>query len=476
MKYTKTTSAYSLASTYDKTIKITQPKLISFPNYLPPSNAKFIETKNMSNNEEAERINKEGENLKEKVNTINKENAKKEKEPKKKSEMERNILKYYENPFLYMDYLLEKVFQNRYINSLSDDEIKEIIKKDYENLLSKLAKKFGDFAKRQKIYLKSCEAEINKRLLIKRNKYKLKENAEFQSEPLYKGENIIDILGEGGRDKFNVMVNSKKNLAHDITDEPESRFHTEKLSKEALSCLKLNQIEVPKKEFLVVKDIHLDNNELFQHRKELDLERNKKKNEEEFIKLMVENYEKNSKNKNMIFDDLYNRNIQYYDKMKNENEKDFEFLLYIKKSMEEHKMFDDLTITNLRLLGFSMEEIRKLLLSKDKHFFLGALDSDEKINQRIKDNEEYNTICNKELQDLYAEFRPKEIKPRPVTDKELDELNKKYKLDQIGNRIYYNDNPYHYGYKYTGSSINIKKQLEKVYKNDKPKSKVKKSK
>ena len=113
MKYTKTTSAYSLASTYDKTIKITQPKLISFPNYLPPSNAKFIETKNISNNEEAERINKEGENLKEKVNTINKENAKKEKEPKKKSEMERNILKYYENPFLYMDYLLEKVFQNR---------------------------------------------------------------------------------------------------------------------------------------------------------------------------------------------------------------------------------------------------------------------------------------------------------------------------------------------------------------------------
>ena len=51
MKYTKTTSAYSLASTYDKTIKITQPKLISFPNYLPPSNAKFIETKNISNND-----------------------------------------------------------------------------------------------------------------------------------------------------------------------------------------------------------------------------------------------------------------------------------------------------------------------------------------------------------------------------------------------------------------------------------------
>ena len=51
--------------------------------------------------------------------------------------MERNILKYYENPFLYMDYLLEKVFQNKYINSLSDDEMKEIIKKDYENLLSK---------------------------------------------------------------------------------------------------------------------------------------------------------------------------------------------------------------------------------------------------------------------------------------------------------------------------------------------------
>lgn len=132
--------------------------------------------------------------------------------------------------------------------------------------------------------------------------------------------------------------------------------------------------------------------------------------------------------------------------------------------MEENKMFDNLTITNLRLLGFSMDEIRKLLLSKDNNYFAGCLDEEEKIKQRIKDNEVFNMKCKEKLYELYSEFRPKE---RKITDNDIEKLyDDKYKSKEIGKRIYYNDNPYHYGYRYTGSSINIKKKLNKVYNND----------
>lgn len=465
MKFIQTNSTYSLGSTYEKTIKLKQPKLISIPGFLPPSQFKFIETQNLRNIEESKKIEEQNNILKEKINTVNKEKSKKPKEPKNISEMEQNLLKYYENPHAYMDFLLEKVFQDRYIHSKSDEEIKEIIKLDFEKMFENLSKQFGDFAKKQKFYLKNLEDEIDKRLKIKRNKILLSPNAEFQTEPLYEGENIVDIFKDEGRDRLNVIINSKQNLPHDITNETDSQFHSDKIAEKALSCLKLNKIECPQKEFLTVNEKKLNHNEIYDYRKKFDLERNKTKNEEDCVSNIVNNYEKTAAQQNKIFDDLYSRNAKIEDKMKEINDKNFEFLIYLKSKMEENKMFDNLTITNLRLLGFSMDEIRKLLLSKDKNYFSGCLDEKEKIEQRIKSNEDFNMKCKEKLYELYSEFRPKDKK---LTDSDIEKLYKdKYgKSKEIGKRIYYNDNPYHYGYRYTGSSINIKKKLDKVYNND----------
>lgn len=464
MKFIQTNSTYSLGSTYEKTIKIKQPKLVSIPGFLPPSQFKFIETQNLTNIEESKKIEEQNRILKEKLSIANKEKAKKETEPKKKSQMEKNLLKYYENPHVYMDFLLEKVFQDRYIHSKSDAEMKEKIRLDFEKMFENLAKKFGDFAKKQKFYLKNLEDEIDKRLKIKRNKQLLDPNAEFQTEPLYECENIVDIFQDEGRDRFNVIINSKQNLPHDITNEPDSKFHSDIIAEKALSCLKLNKIECPQKEFLVVNEKKLAHNEIYDYRKQFDLERSKTKNEEDYISNIVNNYEKTAAQQKKIFDDLYNRNVKIEDKMKQINDRNFEFLLYLKSKMEENKMFDNLTITNLRLLGFSMDEIRKLVLSKDNNYFAGCLDEEEKIKQRIKDNEDFNMKCKEKLYELYSEFRPKE---RKITDNDIEKLyDDKYKSKEIGKRIYYNDNPYHYGYRYTGSSINIKKKLNKVYNND----------
>ncbi len=502
-----TINTYSMGSTQEKTIKIHQPQFI---NLLSKKNT--IKEKKINRFNENNKILEKRDKLKLKVNEeIIKEN--KENSFENYNELDKKILNYHKNPHEYIDYLLEKCFQQNYINSPSDEEIQKIIEKNYDNLMRELIEKFRKFHDKQKKKLKDLEDKYKEKDIRIKNKKQLTENDDLTSEPIYQGEDIKDIFLQEPNNKYNSIVNSNNNIKNNIINDNKSKFYIPRIANNVISCLNDVNINIPNKNFISIENKQLEHKDYWNNRNYFDLEKDKIKNKEKLDSLLENNYKKTLDFQNKIFDEMFYQKFKHLDKAQILNEEGFNVLEYLKNNLTEDNMFDDLFMKRLNIFQLPMEEIRRILT--DLNFYSIPIKSENKeINDILKEKKEkeienhYNQIENdidnillkygKDIDKYKLQYKKeKELRNKNflIKDKNNDnnfaEQKVEYKEhekinninddildklhDEIKNnekRIYYNDNPYHYKYNYFGPSIKINKKISKVI----PEKNIKKSK
>ena len=294
-----TLNTVSMISTADKTIKIYQPQFIQ----LISKKEKIQKRKNDSLNNKIKTLEKK-EKIKEKI----KKQIKEENKPKpfeKYNYLDEKILKYHKNPHEYIDYLLEKCFQDNYIKSPSDEEIKKTIEKDYDNFLLQLINKFQQFHNNQKYKLKQLEDKIKGHGDNKKNKKILTEHDELISEPIYNGENIKDIFLVEPKNKFNSILNSKNNIANNMINDNTSNFYVPRIANNVISCLNDVKVNIPNNKFISIENVNLQHKDYWNNRKFFDLERDKMKNQEKCENGILNHYKKTFEMQNKIFDDIF---------------------------------------------------------------------------------------------------------------------------------------------------------------------------
>jgi hypothetical protein len=294
-----TINTISMVSTADKTIKIYQPQFIQ----LISKKEKIQKRKNDSLKNKIKTLEKK-EKIKEKI----KQQIKEENKPKpfeKYNYLDEKILKYHKNPHEYIDYLLEKCFQDNYIKSPSDEEIKKKVEKDYDNFLLQLINKFQKFYHNQKYKLKQLENKIKVDDAYQKNKKILTDHDELISEPIYNGENIKDIFLEVPKNKFNSILNSKNNMANNMINDNKSNFYVPRIANNVISCLNDVKVNIPNNKFISIENVNLQHKDYWNNRKFFDLERDKMKNQEKCENGILNHYKKTFEMQNKIFDDIF---------------------------------------------------------------------------------------------------------------------------------------------------------------------------
>ena len=303
----------TMFSTIDKTMVIKQPKLLKINN-------------NYNNNTNNEIINNQLKNEREKLkqNIIN-ENIKYSniKKPfENYSNFDKKLLNYHKYSFNYIDYLLEKFFQSKYISQPSDNLIKQSNQKNFDDLMKNLEKNFEKFTNKQKLFLSKNKNIKNKNKTIKN------ENENIESEPLFKDENLYEIFTKPSLEKFGSIINSSPDVQNEILNEPDSNFYREKIGYDLIKCLDNKNLNVPNKNFIESENKKFDRDFICENKKYFNIERNKIKCENEYENNICNNMKKTVEMQNKIFNEIYenNKNLSKIDF----NEDWFNFLDFIK--------------------------------------------------------------------------------------------------------------------------------------------------
>lgn len=442
----------SFKSTCDMTFKLNEPKLFSLSKHQKTINQ--IKPINQS---------KQDEN-KNSMQNIAKETKKKKNAPK----MRQKLLEYYDNPFAYIDYLLEQYFRKK-LSFHSDEEVKAKIKEDFENFFKGINLKLNQFKNKQKAKLKELDDQIELRLKTKRNKYILKDTDELSTEPLYNKEDIEDIFLEQAISKYTTIVSSIPPSKQAILNDIQSKYYAPNISRQVLCCLEENKTKLnpPQRSFIQSDTITVNSNNrdgLLQMKHLLDKDRAKEQNEERYEENIAHEVKKTLEVQKKMFDDIIaktNGDLEKYDAVARQYT---DLLQYMKTNLEKNKMFDNLTMSQLALFKYDIDTIKKRLLSSDNECdsidFIGK----KKVMIQYEVNE-----CNEMIADCFRRHgNQKPIGINEIIDDNVDMLyckmmNERKDKDDIENRIYYNDNPYHYHYNYIGASIPIAKNLTKTY-------------
>jgi hypothetical protein len=178
---------------------------------------------------------------------------------------------------------------------------------------------------------------------------------------------------------------------------------------------------------------------------------------------------------NKIFNEVYenNKNLSKIDF----NEDWFNFLDFIKKNMIKNKMFENLTISDLKILKLPLDQLKNKLNNNDKNNKIPIFQNENEINN-IKNNklneiDEEEKKINDDIENILLKYG-KDIEQLKSKQNKNNFVNNNNNINDniiekmwnetknIENRTFYNDNPYHYGYNYEGSSIDIKKFITKT--------------
>ena len=142
--------------------------------------------------------------------------------------------------------------------------------------------------------------------------------------------------------------------------------------------------------------------------------------------------------------------------------------------MTKDNLFRKLTQKQLNIFKKSKEEIKDILTQKNGDFG-GLFNRDNNLcDENGKINEEYynhlletNMKFENDLKNINNEIKTIQNKydfrdrGKSETKKKNKNVKKRNNSSYIRNRKYYNDNPFHYEYRYDGASIPIKKKLNK---------------
>ena len=448
----------TMFSTIDKTMVIKQPKLLKINN-------------NYNNNTNNEIINNQLKNEREKLkqNIIN-ENIKYSniKKPfENYSNFDKKILNYHKYSFNYIDYLLEKFFQSKYISQPSDNLIKQSNQKNFDDLMKNLEKNFEKFTNKQKLFLSKNKNIKNKNKIIKN------ENENIESEPLFKDENLYEIFTKPSLEKFGSIINSSPDVQNEILNEPDSNFYREKIGYDLIKCLDNKNLNVPNKNFIESENKKFDRDFICENKKYFNIERNKIKCENEYENNICNNMKKTVEMQNKIFNEIYenNKNLSKIDF----NEDWFNFLDFIKKNMIKNKMFENLTISDLKILKLPLDQLKNKLNNNDKNnnkipIFQNENEINNIKNNKLNEIDDEEKKINDDIENVLLKYgkdiqqfksqNKNSFNNNNINDNIIEKMWNETK--NIENRTFYNDNPYHYGYNYEGSSIDIKKFITKT--------------
>ena len=395
-------------------------------------------------------------------------------------ELRKAQIAYCKDPFKYMDYLLEEHFKNNYNNNKNDEEIKKKIQEDYDKFQKGLIEDFTIFKNRQKVYLEKLQDQfyvINRR---KNNINILDENAELVSEPLYQGENIKNIFSQLPQNKYNLIINSAGDTKNELINNVDSKYYKNKLCQGVIHCMNGNEnFAPPSKKFLEINNFKMDRDTYIEGKNEFNIKRYKEKIEKDCEEKIINNEEKTVNLQNKMFDIKYNNYLNEINKYENKNEEYFKIISDIKDKMTKDKLFDKLTQKQLNILKKSKEEIKEILMQKNNNYGIFGFDLNNNDNnneknqilkeQYFKEMNETNTKFNKDIKLIDDEIekmkqkynnKKKGLSKDKINFSTNNNYQKRNKSSFIGNRKYYNDNPYHYQYNYNGASIPIKKNLK----------------
>ncbi|MCQ2820503.1 MAG: hypothetical protein MJ252_24835, partial [archaeon] len=325
------------------------------------------------------------------------------------------------------------------IKTISENEFKKEVEKDRYTTLQKILLNhmndpfyYLDYNRQKKIE-EEKKTTITKKKIKKEGEGGGKGNEDdFQTVPLGEGEDPNSILNrKAGRD-YNSIISSNNNMFGMLgTDLDYDTF-----LKNALTGLKYNRIEAPKQSFIQSKDLKLRNDEFDQNRIFFDKEKYRKAREQKYENEIIQNEGETVKNKNKVFDELYNKNLEGLQKLEDDNEKGFDYLYDVGRKMELNKMFNRLTINNLKILKNDREQIKKILMD-DKNRMDYFDDDLERRNKMEEDREKalLSPEDNDMIKNILKNYKTKG-KGKLITDEEIDELAK---IKGIGKRKYYND-------------------------------------
>ncbi len=106
------------------------------------------------------------------------------------------------------------------------------------------------------------------------------------------------------KDQFRTVLNSKKDITQDIINSNTSKINMENIAKHTIKVIQGDKIITPKRQFLSVKSISIDNinqNEMIEAKNLFDLQKNFKKLKEESEEIIMTNIDKSKKVINIKF-------------------------------------------------------------------------------------------------------------------------------------------------------------------------------
>ena len=220
---------------------------------------------------------------------------------------EQEKLNYCKNPLEYLDYLAKKYFKENF-NALEGLEIKKDLLEIFYKTCNQIEEHIHDYAENREKKIKELENKLYKKTngefipLIENdiptssNKNKITiQNNEFKSKPMNIDDKEFLKRLIGNQDLNGITINMDP--SNYIRKNKNSKLNENNLFKNALSCLKGDKLVTPKSNFLIVKELGLND---IDHKKIVDT-----KNLQDLKnKIKIEQYNKEimGKNKKSIKD------------------------------------------------------------------------------------------------------------------------------------------------------------------------------
>ena len=229
-------------------ISIKQPKLFRIGGQPQPTS---VNENGQNNNYDFEKQNQE---LKKRIHNLNKMSRQNKKE-EEDYELMRLQKCFYKNPFSYMDYLAKKYFTEK-ANILENMQIKKEIISNFQNLCFQIQNQIKDYTQTEELKLQYLQQIIENKLNGKNSTISKKPISLQKSTMSNEDQELLNkILVQNVNTITSSTINN--NLNNNINNYQENLSINE--YKEALSFLKGNQINKPKRNFLVVNDINSEN-------------------------------------------------------------------------------------------------------------------------------------------------------------------------------------------------------------------------
>lgn len=182
--------------------------------------------------------------------------------------LDQDKLNYCQNPMEFLDYLAKKYFKENF-NALEGLEIKKELLEEFYKTCNQIEEHIKDYTDIREKKIKELENRLNNKengefvpsiendMPLPNNKNKITiQNSQFKSEPMNIGDKefLKRLIGDQELNGITINMDPSKY----VRNNKNSKLNDNNLYKNALSCLKGNKLVTPKSNFLVVKELGLN--------------------------------------------------------------------------------------------------------------------------------------------------------------------------------------------------------------------------